>query len=147
MSKKNYEKGLRFECQGSSNCCVSRGSYGYVYLSNKDVSRLAKFTDLNIHDFIKLYCDKSNGFVHLKERKGIKECLFLQNKKCSVYSARPTQCKTWPFWSENMNAKNWDNDISKFCPGIGKGKLITKKNIEKKIFEDDINELKIINNS
>jgi uncharacterized protein len=145
MKKNNYKKGLRFKCQGSSNCCVSRDSYGYVYLSKKDVSRLSKFVDLQFNDFINLYCDETNGFLHLKEKKGISECLFLKNKKCSIYTARPTQCRTWPFWSENMNAKKWNKDISKFCPGIGKGKIIFFNNIQKKITEDDKNEYNIIN--
>ena len=37
-----YQKGVRFQCQGSSNCCVSRGSYGFVYLSKKDTLRLVQ---------------------------------------------------------------------------------------------------------
>ena len=36
MEKNIYEKGIRFKCQGSSNCCVTRGCNGYVFLSNKD---------------------------------------------------------------------------------------------------------------
>ena len=36
------KKGTKFECQGSGNCCVSRNSYGYVYLSKKDLIRLSK---------------------------------------------------------------------------------------------------------
>ena len=66
MTKKIYSKGIRFQCQGSSNCCVSRGSYGFVYLSKKDILRLSKYTDLSIKDFIKLYCEKTDGFVHFK---------------------------------------------------------------------------------
>ena len=37
------KKGVKFECQGSSNCCVSRNSYGYVYLSKFDLKRLLFF--------------------------------------------------------------------------------------------------------
>ena len=43
MDKKIYEKGIKFQCQGSANCCVSRGSYGFVFLSKKDLSRLVKY--------------------------------------------------------------------------------------------------------
>ena len=60
----NYKDGIKFECQGSSNCCVSRGkSYGYVYLSKKDILRLSKFKNLKFKDFINLYCDKTDGFT------------------------------------------------------------------------------------
>ncbi len=145
MKDRIFDKGIRFECQSSSYCCVSRGQYGFVYLSKKDIRRLSKFIKLNIKDFINLYCDKTNGYTHLKEKKKNGNCQFLKDKKCSVYKGRPTQCRTWPFWDENMNAKQWNEEISKFCPGIGKGQIITKEIIRKKINDDKQNEYEILN--
>ena len=144
MSNINLKKEIHFKCQGSSNCCVSRGNYGYVYLSKKDILRLSNYIDLNVKDFTRLYCDKTEGFIHFKEKMKNGDCQFLFNKKCSVYKARPTQCRTWPFWSENMNAKTWNNKITKFCPGIGKGGIIKKIEIEKKIKDDKKNEIEIL---
>ena len=144
MPNIDFKKGIHFKCQGSSNCCVSRGIYGYVYLSKKDIVRLANYIELNVNDFIKLYCDKTNGFVHLKEKMKNGDCQFLYNSRCSIYKARPTQCRTWPFWKENLNAKTWNNKIAKFCPGIGNGNIVTKKEIEKKIKDDEINEIKML---
>ena len=43
-----------------------------------------------------------------------------------------------------MNTKTWNNKIAKFCPGIGKGDIIKKKEIEKKIKDDEINEIKML---
>ena len=37
----DIEKGIRFECQGSGNCCVSRGAYGFVYLSKRDIKKFS----------------------------------------------------------------------------------------------------------
>ena len=145
MTKKIYSKGMRFQCQKSSNCCVSRGSYGFVYLSKKDILRLSIYTDLSIKDFIKLYCEKTYGFVHFKERRKNSECQFLEKKRCSIYKARPTQCRTWPFWSENMKTKTWNEEIQSFCPGIGKGKIIQQSQIEKNINDDKKNEDEMIN--
>ena len=131
MQKGIYENGIKFKCQGSANCCVSRGSYGFVFLSNKDLKKLAKYLSISVNEFKFKYCQTTNGFIHLKEIKGNVDCFFLKNKRCQVYSSRPTQCRTWPFWPTNMNSKSWNNDIVNFCPGVGKGKLISKKNIEK----------------
>ena len=144
MEFTDYKKGIRFECQGSSNCCVSRGMYGYVYLTKKDILRISIYMDLKVIDFIKLYCDKTDGFTHFKEKMKNGDCQFLVNKRCSIYKARPTQCRTWPFWKENMKTKKWNNEIVKFCPGIGKGGIIKNKEIEKKIKEDEKNEIKIL---
>ena len=41
MTTIDYKEGVRFECQGSGNCCVSRDSYGFVYLSHNDLKRFA----------------------------------------------------------------------------------------------------------
>lgn len=57
--------------------------------------------------------------------------MFLEGKQCSVYEARPTQCRTWPFWPENMDAKTWDEDVVSYCPGVGKGKLYSQSEIKK----------------
>ena len=140
MKKISKLENIHFSCQGSGNCCVSRGSYGFVYLSKHDIKKLSEFTNLKINDFLKLYCDKTDEFTHFKEKKTNGDCQFLLNKKCSVYKARPTQCRTWPFWRENMNNKVWNNDISNFCPGIGKGNKISFKEINKNIKLDEDNE-------
>ena len=39
MKKIKYENGIKFQCQESSNCCVSRGSHGFVFLSKKIYKR------------------------------------------------------------------------------------------------------------
>jgi len=56
-------------------------------------------------------------------------CRFLDpvtKKRCLVYEARPAQCRTWPFWPENMNARAWDREVVAFCPGVGKGRRTRK---------------------
>jgi len=143
MDKEFFKKGINFKCQGSSNCCVSRGSYGFVYLSNKDIKRIAKYFKLSIYLFKKKYCIKTNNYIHLKEINQNGNCQFLENKKCSIYSARPTQCRTWPFWTENMNFKKWNKEIINFCPGIGKGSKINFSKIKNQLKIDYINEQKI----
>ena len=139
------KKGIRFECQGSGKCCVSRNSYGFVYLSNKDLIRFSKSFKISLKKFKEKYCQITDGFIHLVEKSELKgNCIFLKNNKCSVYSSRPSQCRTWPFWNDNMNVKVWNEDVSINCPGVGKGKVITKKEIDKFLKEDLVNENAII---
>ena len=145
MQKINFKNGIRFECQNSGNCCVSRDSYGYVYLSSKDLKKLARNFNLTAEDFKFKYCQNTEGFLHLKEKNRLKgKCIFLKNHKCTVYKSRPSQCRTWPFWNENMNAKVWNKDISINCPGIGKGKKIKSDIIKKFLKEDYENEKSIL---
>ena len=147
MKKINYKEGIKFQCQSSGNCCVSRESYGYVYLSTNDLKRFAKYFNLSIKDFKSKYCQITDGFIHLSEKSELKgNCIFLKEKKCSVYKSRPTQCRTWPFWNDNMNAKVWNKDISINCPGVGKGKIVKQKEIDKLLKEDLRNEKSILKN-
>jgi len=131
-----YAEGIRFECQGSGKCCTSHGSYGSVYLTLEDQKRFARFFNLTRADFLKQYCGKTNGYIHLldpPENKG--DCIFLEKKKCTAYEARPEHCRTWPFWPENMNPKTWNNEIASFCPGVGKGKVHSMEEIKKNLAE------------
>ena len=61
----DIEKGIRFECQGSGNCCVSRGTYGFVYLSKKDIKTLSIGFKTTEQNFVKIYCQNTDGFFHL----------------------------------------------------------------------------------
>jgi Fe-S-cluster containining protein len=141
MNKKWLEKGIQFECQGSGKCCVSHGEYGYVYLDKKDRTKLAKFLNLSLSEFMKTFCKLSDGFYHLKSDHKSEECVFLKKKKCTVYEARPTQCKTWPFWPEVLNPKSWNQDVRSFCPGVGKGKIFTAKEVQNIAAEQTLSEL------
>jgi Fe-S-cluster containining protein len=114
--------GIRFQCQGSGKCCVSHGEYGFVFLTLGDRQRFARHLGVTTHFFTRKYCDRTNGNWHLKEDPARLECMFLKNKACSVYEARPTQCRTWPFWPEVLNSKTWKKDVLSFCPGVGRGK-------------------------
>ncbi len=140
-NKEWWHEGIRFECQGSGRCCVSHGEYGYVYLSKQDRIRMAQHLNLTTRQFTKQYCEKEDGVYHLIDgEKG--HCQFLDNKQCQVYEGRPTQCRTWPFWPEVMDAKTWNKEVAAFCPGVGRGKVWSKKDISEqlKIQEDSEDE-------
>ena len=86
--------------------------------------------------FTKKYCLNEDGIFRLKMNREGPECIFLDSEnKCSVYEGRPTQCRTWPFWPENMNAKVWSKEVAQFCPGVGKGPFRDKQDMLKQIEE------------
>ena len=130
---KTFKDGIRFECQGSGRCCMSRGAYGYIYLSLADRRRMALTLGLKLSVFTRRYCDKTSGLFHLKNPE--KDCQFLEDSRCNVYEGRPTQCRTWPFWPENLNARTWNHEVSNYCAGIGKGKLYSPEEILKIVEE------------
>jgi uncharacterized protein len=126
--KRFYKEGIRFQCQGHGCCCKTRGRYGYVYLSFNDRRRLARHFNISLTEFTSIYTRKVDGLYELQYTA--KDCPFFKKGRCSVYEARPWQCRTWPFWPENMNEEVWQREIAFSCPGVGKGRLYTSDEIE-----------------
>ena len=126
-----YASGLRFSCERCSHCC--RKESGYVYLSENDLSRLASAFQMDYTAFIKTWC-RWAGFGWGSERLSLREksnfdCIFW-DKRCTVYEARPLQCRTFPFWDSTLaSASAWETEGGS-CPGINKGKLYKKEEIE-----------------
>ena len=139
-----WKDGVRFECQGSGKCCTSHGEYGFVFLTLDDRRRMAKHLGISTSAFTRKYCENKSGVFHLIEDPKNTDCMFLKNKKCSIYEARPTQCRTWPFWPEVMNAKTWKKEVMSFCPGVGKGPVISAEKIEKALKEQQRSEDQIL---
>ena len=133
MKKPWYQDGIKFKCQGSGKCCSNHSEYDYVFLSESDRKKMAKNLNLSVKEFIQQYCNFDGDVYSLKPHPSKKDkCIFLNDKKCQVYKARPTQCATWPFWSDTLKSKRtWENEVAPFCAGVGKGKLISFKEIEK----------------
>jgi uncharacterized protein len=126
-AEKFYNNGLRFECQGDGKCCLTRGEYGYVYLTFRDRKRIATHLGLSLAAFQQQYVVKEEGWYCLRYEG--RDCRFLLQNKCSIYDVRPAQCRTWPFWNENMNSATW-KQLAAYCPGIGKGRLYSSAEID-----------------
>ncbi|RZA09338.1 MAG: YkgJ family cysteine cluster protein [Proteobacteria bacterium] len=126
-----WKNGVQFECQGSGRCCVSRDGYGYVYVTLEDRRRFAKFFNLSLREFTKEYCEKDDGIWKIRDFTSA--CRFLKENRCSVYEARPTQCRTWPFWPETMKARAWKEEVAAYCPGVGKGRVWTAEEIKEQL--------------
>jgi Fe-S-cluster containining protein len=122
-----WHEGVRFACQGSGRCCVSRGNIGYVYLTLEDRRRLARTLGVPTREFTRRWCEKNDGLFRLKDAGP--DCVFLEDKRCGVYEGRPTQCRTWPFWPENMSPKGW-SAVANYCPGVGRGRVVPRGEIE-----------------
>ena len=131
MARKWWADGIRFECQGSGKCCLTRGNYGFVYVTLEDRRRFARWLRIPTGEFTRRYCRKSDGYFHLISGSKSEDCVFLQGTRCGAYEARPTQCRTWPFWPENMSPKAWNTEVKSYCPGVGKGRVIRKEEIER----------------
>jgi uncharacterized protein len=131
-----YSRGIRFHCLGTGGCCRSTGLYGYVYVSLDDRRRLARHLHLATSTFTRRYCSRTDGEVHLSHPE--LDCRFLDGCHCEVYDARPLQCRTWPFWPENLvDARTWRREVVARCPGAGHGRLHGAQEIEEILAQHD----------
>ena len=125
-----YHAGLRFECTQCGDCCT--GAPGYVWVNNEEIAAIAALVmPEDPEKFEELYVRKVGVRKSLKEFPN-GDCVFFDTdkRKCTVYNARPRQCKTWPFWDSNLrNADTW-KQTCEACPGSGKGKLFQLGQIE-----------------
>jgi uncharacterized protein len=111
-----YEGGLRFKCTGCGACCT--GSSGSVYLSSLDLERLASFLQLRPGTFARRYTRLIKGYRVLIDKPDSHDCIFLTDKTCSVYDARPTQCRTYPWWIGNIRDRQSWAEAAETCEGI-----------------------------
>lgn len=124
-----YSSGIRFECIGCGECCKDHGEYTYIYLIKEDIEAVSACLEMVPDLFLDKYCEIDDGLAWLKMEGPA--CPFLKEGKCVVYHVRPLQCKTWPFWRENLKKESWETEVLPFCPGIGKGKCYTAEEIER----------------
>ncbi|HLK20283.1 MAG TPA: YkgJ family cysteine cluster protein [Bryobacteraceae bacterium] len=123
---------LRFECQpGCTACCTQKG---FVYITESDLARMAKFVGMGVAAFEKRYVYRTRHLLRLRmPRQG--QCHFLRKEGCSIHPAKPTQCRIFPFWPEQVESKREWRKTAKYCPGIGKGELIQIENAKEQAAE------------
>ena len=103
-------------CAG--NCCI--GESGYIWITLQEINFLAKHLEISQEELRVKYLNKIGYKYSIKEVKLAKDnfaCVFfnLEKKQCSIYEARPTQCRTFPFWDyfkENVK------EVYEECPAI-----------------------------
>lgn len=121
-----YAQGLQFECTGCGACCKLGG--GFVYPTLEDVGFAAKHMALSVKTFTDTYMELHEGEYVFKNNGD--NCIFYGENGCKIYEARPTQCRTYPFWKANLKSQYRWKIIEQECEGIGKGKLYSFDEIE-----------------
>lgn len=120
-----FDAGIFFQCRRCGRCCS--GDPGVVYVSEYEIEEIARFLLIPVSGFIRqfLYPYK-DGYSIYEDTRG--RCLFYENG-CVIYPVRPSQCRTFPFWFDNLRSRQKWLRVEKDCPGIGKGDFFPKEKI------------------
>jgi len=120
-----YQAGLAFQCRQCGNCCAGPDE-GYVWINKIEILKLADFLKISPQQLKNDYLRRVGVRYSLIEKQPSKDCIFLSRNpdhtvKCDIYPVRPLQCRTWPFWNENLRSPaTWKHAAQK-CPGINHG--------------------------
>jgi hypothetical protein len=94
-----------FDCTGCANCCKQLGRS----VTEQEVQRLAAALVLSEEDFRSRYLegkvgpdedDEGDDEGGMRWRLRGKPCPFLKDDRCTVYEARPGQCRKYPYLYE-----------------------------------------------
>lgn len=128
-----YKEGLRFKCTGCGKCCT--GAPGYVWISDDEIVTMAQKLNLSPEHFCKKYVRLVGGELSLLENPNNWDCVFLKDKQCTLYEARPQQCRTFPWWKSNLvSPKAWKLTADG-CEGIDHpdAPLVSYQEIQKQL--------------
>ncbi|EKX44166.1 hypothetical protein GUITHDRAFT_109948 [Guillardia theta CCMP2712] len=143
------------------NCCS--GKKGSVVFSEEEAESMANKLNINVKEFLQSYARKGRSgsweegscfpisllMVLVAAARVLKHVARKMPGKavCMLYESRPLQCRTWPFWIENVvdqeaweeagqefvfsfqSVTNFDKNSESRCPGLGKGRLHDAKTI------------------
>jgi uncharacterized protein len=132
-----WSAGLPFSCQQSGRCCHQRGEYGHVYVNFQERRRLARLLELTVAELTKKFThSEADGARVLRFVEG--HCVFLDGSLCQVHTAKPVQCRTWPFWKELLESKEiYQSEVLEFCPGSRTGEIIGSDQIRSQMLETE----------
>lgn len=112
-----YKDGLHFKCTECGKCCT--GGPGVINITEQEIDKAAHYLNISASTFKKLYTKtKDNQYSLVQKKSQNYDCVFLKNKKCQIYPTRPLQCRTFPWWKENLNSEESWKEIAKECEGI-----------------------------
>lgn len=115
---------LHFECTQCGRCCTGGGAY-HVFVKDAEADRIRAWLDVTPAWFRRRYLRRLDSGELTLALHADGRCTFLSAEgRCRVYAARPTQCRTYPFWPELLRSKTaWQAEAAR-CEGIERGAAV-----------------------
>ena len=132
-----YRDGLNFTCTQCGDCCT--GGPGTVWVTDEELQEIAEYLDKPIGEIRLFHTRIIRGRMSLTEFAN-GDCTFFDPwaRKCTVYKARPTQCRTWPFWNSHLASPEAWKKVCDICPGSGEGAFFSLEQIQERAGRIDL---------
>ncbi len=131
---------LRFQCTQCGVCCTG-SSDDDVEVTHDEAASIREFLGVSKawfrRRYLRLTQNHNLSLVLLDNGR----CIFLDSdNRCRIYSVRPKQCASYPFWPEVVSSKTAWLREAKRCEGIGQGPVVVKIKMDKSIIQPVENE-------
>jgi len=104
----------RIDCLACANCCKTTGPI----VTEKDITRIAKFLKLKPGAFIEQYLKKDTDGLWTMQQT---PCVFLDaDNYCLIYEVRPKACREYPHLDRKKNSQllNLHLKNTEICPAV-----------------------------
>jgi len=96
-----------------------------------EIVEIAEFLGTALEEFRARHVRRVGARLSLKERPD-GDCEMYEDG-CKVYSVRPAQCRTFPFWPYNVHSAGAWRHVGRECPGVGEGRTFSLSEIRERL--------------
>jgi Fe-S-cluster containining protein len=127
-----YPKKVCFKCVRCALCCGdTENRTRHILLLKEETRRIAVKTSMSVAEFATGIVGSEPYVYEMRKKPENGQCVFLEDKLCSIYEFRPLICRFYPFKLEKTKNGKRKFLYTRECPGIGLGKLLGKRYFEK----------------
>lgn len=87
------QKLQKFQCRRCNLCCQQPGC---VNITVEESENIAQFLNVDPYVFVNEYCEVYDRRKLVLKKNEDESCVFLTPEGCSIYEARPGQCRDFP---------------------------------------------------
>jgi len=122
----NYPAAVHFQCVKCGICCGdTKEKARHILLLKIEAEQIATTTSQPTSKFTEKIKNKAPYNYEMKKTKNGK-CIFLENNRCTIYTARPLICRFYPFELKITHDGKHTFLYTLECPGINKGHMLSK---------------------
>ncbi len=114
----SQEEGFHFyfQCHRCGNCC--RVGHGQIWVQPEEVEAMAGLLQMSMERFVQQHVRAVGSRWSLLEKPD-GSCVMLDEAlACRVYSARPAQCRSFPYWPQLQQPGKALRFAAGYCQGL-----------------------------
>ena len=127
----NYPRNVRYFCMKCATCCGDTETRDrHILLLKPEAERIVDATAKRVEEFAHKLEGHAPYVYEMMKTVNEGKCVFLKNKRCTIYALRPLVCRFYPFELKTAEAGKHEFFYTSECRGIGAGNQLTEEYFE-----------------